>query len=82
MLLSQHSRDVPLLSHPSRHPPPPQIEVSDPAYKMLTQPSVLQLALTAGNDDVTKVLLSYFESPMAVRLDELFEDKRECFGGF
>lgn len=49
---------------------------------MLTQPSVLQLALTAGNDDVTKVLLSYFESPMAVRLDELFEDKRECFGGF
>ena len=44
-----------------------RIEVTSPLYKMLTQPSVLQLGLTAGSNDVSKTLLSYFETPMAVR---------------
>lgn len=43
-----------------------RIEVTSPLYKMLTQPSVLQLGLTAGSSDVSRTLLSYFESPMAV----------------
>lgn len=55
------------------------IEVTEPLYKMLTQPSVLQLGLTSGSNEVSKILLSYFESPMAVRLDELFETRHNRY---
>ena len=48
------------------------LDVTDPLYKLLTQPSVLQLGISSANIDVAKILFEAYESPLAVRLDGAF----------
>lgn len=50
-----------------------RLPMTDPLYKRLTQPSVLQLALSYANIEVVRCLYARFETPATVRLDELFE---------